>query len=184
MTDAVFTRTETVEGVVFEVTPAAQSAAYTFQWVGIATVVFFLIFGIYLSIRGASILLVIAAIGLAALCVLPIKRDLNRRKPVTLVAGKGDLKVNGQSYPLDNLAEMYLQRPEVEDRIVANNGLSVAGAQMGMAVEKRHKGRCLSLIIRMKDISKPTEIVFGLTPEAGVALLNDLGHALGFSKAS
>lgn len=183
MTDAVFTRNETADGVVFEVTPATQSAAYTFQWVAVATVVFFLIFGIYLSIRGASFLLILAAIGLAALCILPIRRDLAKRKPVTLVAGKGDLRVNEQSYPLSNLAEMYLKQPEMEDRIVANNGMSVAGAQVGMAVEKRHKRRCLSLVVRMKDVSKPIEIVFGLTPEAGLALMNDLGHVLGLSKA-
>lgn len=113
---------------------------------------------------------------------MPIRSDIAKRKAVTLTAGKNELAVDGVKYPVRAIAELYLKEPQAGGQLVYGSGVALASAEVGAAIERSHKRRCLSLILRMKDSSRPMELVFGLTPEAGTALLNDVGFALGLSK--
>ncbi len=180
MSDAVFTRKDTPEGVVFEVTPAPQSAGYTFKWAALAGAL------LVPALMMASASFVFPVIGLivAGLCCLPIRNDMAKRKAAMLIVGRNELSVNGTPYPAQGIAELYLKEPQSAGRVVYGNGLQVAGSEIGAAIDRSHNRRCLSLVLRMRDNSRPTEIIFGLTPEAGMALLNDIGFALGLSKTS
>lgn len=183
MAEAAFIRNDTTDGIVFDVTPAPQSPGYTFKWAFLGLSIFILTLFISFSGKVNFFPAIIGAVVLALSC-FPIKKDMDKRKPVRLVAGRGGLTVGDAVYPAANIAELYLRQPETSDRVVFGNSIQVASAQAGAAIDRSHSRRSLSLILRMKENSQAREIVFGLTPDVGMALLNDLGFALGLSRTA
>lgn len=183
MAEAAFIRNDTTDGIAFEITPAPQSPGYTFKWAFLGLSIFILT--LFISFSGkVNIFPAIIGAAVLALAIMPIRKDMTKRKSVRLVAGRSGLTVADAVYPAASIAELYLKQPETSERIVFGSSLQVASAQAGAAIDRSHSRRSLSLILRTKESSQAREIVFGLTPDVGMALLNDLGFALGLSRTA
>lgn len=198
MAEVVFTRRSSEQGEVFEVRPAPQSKVYTFFVLGCGLAMLANCSGMATTMKfSGAIFSVLIGLGIAALSGYVVWRDISNRRTVTIVASPKGLNVDGSFQPIDNIADVYLKSPNSSEApvssamVVGGTGLAGMGmavgagaAQIGASVKHRQQQRRYSLELRMKNISAPIQIVYGLTREAGLALLNDLGRSLAASQVT
>lgn len=127
MADAEYTRRTTEDGEVFDVTPSSQSAVYTTALVvlGIAIIV---------VCSAGGILGFLFGLAVASIFVFIVWRDMERRKPVTLIVGAEGLRLEEQLYPLHDIAELYLKVPNSPTPVAVSSPIVVAGGTGALGI--------------------------------------------------
>lgn len=195
---ASFKRMDTEEGAVFEVEPARGSIA---QMIGM---IFFTFFFLATCVGGlAQSSRTTFSIGVGTMFLFLgsmwtiVMRDRGKRRRVTIVANQERMTVGDQIFLTTDIAELQLDSPagEVVYRttpVVVGTGMG--GIAMGAAsvaagvgnvalaiggeIGRRQANRSLSLKLRRKSDSRLAVIAYGLTVDAGRALMNDLIDAM------
>ena len=195
--EALFIRTDTPNGVQFDVTPASQPAGtnavlalgggcrglFTGAVLGLlAAIPIYLVASIFLG-GLATLVSFVVACGIVVLFTIKTAgkyRTVNPKPhPTRLVVNPAGIQHPGGFVNADDIAELALRHPNDKggytiSSYVSDSAAYNAGQRLGMEL----KNRTFALMVRRKSISTPEIIVRGLTWNAGEALLNDIRIAM------
>lgn len=203
MNEAVFTRTDTPDGVRFDITPApspkGSGALLTVGggcmglWVGlvmggIAAIASFIVAAMILGEKLGFFVCVMVGIGVVIWRVKRATRQFRSLdptfKPARLVVSPAGITYDGGFLPAEDIAELTVRHPRdtggyrapraLRERDGPAAGAYNAGAQLGTALANRS----FALMARRKSVSTPVLLVPGLTWNTGEALLNDVREAM------
>lgn len=175
-TEAHFVRTDTAEGARFEVTPAPAPGAQGCFFVGgylIAGLI--ALGGLSLGIAGflfsavlwGPLLLVLWLVGKSS-------AEKYSRAPVTLIVNAHGITAGDRVFPAESIAELLLRHPSDDGGARYELESRSAGQAIGQSIAQEVRNRSFALMARLKSGSVPEVLVFGLTYNTGVALLNDV----------
>jgi len=198
--EAEFTRAQTGTGVEYKVTPAATSTRYSITaWLLVIVIVIVGVLGIQTAnTRGPlSLACAAGAVLILALGFFRLRDDKAARGQQTiLIVSKAGLSVGGQTYGLDDIAELLLVNPAGQPvgRSGVLMGVGAEGAVAGVATGAApgigaamaaidgavaaQAARSWSIALRRQSHSKPVLLVSHLTEDPGSALLNDLARTI------
>ncbi|MBV1691473.1 hypothetical protein KRR38_28265 [Novosphingobium sp. G106] len=203
MKEAVFARTETAEGVRFDIMPAhAPKGTGAVLMVGggciglwgglimggIAAVATFLIAATVIGEKPGFLVCVIVGIGVV---LSRVKRSMSQFralnpafKPARLVVSSEGISFGGGFLPADDIAELSVRHPSDTGGYRAprvlreRDGPAASGYNAGAVIGTALANRSFALLARRKSISTPVILVEGLTRNTGEALLTDVREAL------
>jgi hypothetical protein len=183
-----FTTDKTREGTVFNIMPP-QPSKFVSAVIYLAAVI--VIGSLLKSIRSFHQIdqLLIGLVFWCGLFFLLIKsrmKYLEKMLPFTITAVPEGLLVQEIFYPREDIAELSLFAPGA--RVSANSfavvGGGVVGAlsvgmvqgalNAGQLMAAKNDARSYRLMLRKRSISKPVQLVEGLTHQTGEALMNDI----------
>jgi hypothetical protein len=180
MNEALFTRTDTPQGVRFDVTPApAVKTQGCMVMVGYGFSALVALWGLGGGIPGLLLSSLIWGPVLAATVFLG--RHLSKeppRKAVSLLVNEDGINVGGRHYAASDIVEFQLKLPGDDGGVKYEVYPSSGSATFGRLTAQRAKNRSYALMARMRSISRPEIIVFGLTWNTGEALMNDVSEAM------
>lgn len=183
MAEAYFTRTDTAEGARFDVTPAPKLGSQSALLGCISLIPLAIAFFAYRS--GGMVILMVSGILWVPLLVLILvavmKGRRHDRKPTSLLVNAEGIRVDGRNIAARDIAELILQLPGDHGGRYVEGASRATASQVGRAVAVADENRSYALMARLRSDSRPQMLVFGLTPNVGRALLDDVSAVLGLS---
>lgn len=178
--EAHFVRTDTVEGACFEVTPAPKVAAQG------CLLVFGYLFAGLIALGGLSLgvpgFLASSVLWGPLLLVLRLVRksaaEKYSRAPVTLIVNAHGITAGDRDFPAESIVELLLRHPSDDGGARFELESRSGGQAIGRSIAHEVRNRSLALMARLKSGSAPEVLVFGLTYNTGVALVNDVIAAM------
>jgi hypothetical protein len=174
--EASFTRNDTPEGAQFDIVSASQPMGRGCLFVGVYAICAVMI------LLGATFGMLVGLPLLAFTIFMHVKSgDKHSRAPTRLVVNASGITVGGKFYPADSIVQLLLRHPN--DTGGANYEIQHKSdaAHVGAMVRTAQMNRSYALMARLKASSTPEVLVFGLTPNTGNALLNDVTRELNLS---
>lgn len=196
--EAVFVRTDTPNGVQFDVTPASKPAGTSaFLTVGGGCLGLFngMFLGVFAAIPTYIISSLILGSGFGSLPAMAVMcgivvwftlktarryRAFNPKSRQTrLVVSSAGIQHPGGFVKADDIAELILRHPHERGGYTVSTYSDSAAYNTGRQLGAELRNRSFALMARCKSISTPEVIVHGLTWNVGEALLNDIREAMG-----